>query len=101
MAINRVEKLIINMDTTLPLICNWDTCDRRARTSHQVRLHEHTGKCNSLEAQFGRHVIMVFCSDSHLDYWVASTGTNAHLTGHYNQGRIYGYHSPGMRRSIA
>lgn len=97
--INKVEKLIINLDTGMPITCNWDTCTRRARTSHQVRLHEHEGRCGSLEAQYGRHTIMAFCSEGHLDYWVACTGWNAHDLAARNQGRIYGQHSAGMKRS--
>ena len=97
--INRVEKLIINLDMQKPIVCNWDTCDRWARTSHQVRLHEHQGTCDSYEAQFGRHVIMAFCSDGHLDYWVSSSGWRAHELAARNRGLIYGQHSAGMKRS--
>ena len=43
----RVERLIINLDTALPLACGWDDCDRRARTPYQVRVHEHLGACTS------------------------------------------------------
>ena len=100
MTVNRVEKLIINLDMQKPIVCNWDTCHRLSRTSHQVRLHEHQGTCDSEEARYGRHVIMSFCSESHLDYWVASTGWRAHELAARNNGRIYGQHSAGMKRSL-
>jgi hypothetical protein len=93
--INRVERLVINLDTTMPITCNWDTCDRRARTTYQVRLHEHPlhWRCD-----YGRHTIMAFCSDSHLDYWVASSGRRAHDLAERNRGLIYGQHSAGNKR---
>lgn len=98
MAVNRVERLIINLDMQKPITCNWDTCDRYSRTTYQVRLHEHEGHCDSPQAQYGRHTIMSFCSESHLDYWVSSSGWRAHELAARNQGRIYGQHSAGMKR---
>ncbi len=105
MAVNRVERLVINLDMQKPIVCNWDTCDRYGRTSHQVRLHEHqlSLRCSDVDAAmgaFGRHTIMIFCSDGHLDYWVASTGWNAHDLAARNRGRIYGQHSAGMKRTL-
>jgi hypothetical protein len=99
-AINRVEKLIINLDTCMPLTCAWDECTNRARTSHQVRVHEHEGRCGSEQAQYGRHVIYAFCSDRHLAYWTYSSGRHAHDAAARNQGRIYGQLPPGMKRTI-
>ena len=102
--INRVEKLIINLDMQRPIICNWDTCDKYSRTSHQVRLHEHMNyRCSDVDAaggMYGRHTIMSFCSESHLDYWVSSTGWRAHELAARNQGRIYGQHSAGINRRV-
>lgn len=101
MAVNRVEKLIINMDTALPVVCGWDTCDRPARTSHQVRTHEHPPvRCSDVDqafGQLGRHVIYAFCSSGHLDFWVASSGDRAKDLEARNQGRIAGMHSVGNR----
>ena len=96
--INRVERLIINLDTAMPLSCGWDDCTKRARTPYQVRVHEHLGPCNSEQAQYGRHMIYAFCSESCKDYWLAATGGAAHDTAYRNRGRIYGNHSAGMRR---
>ncbi len=103
--INRVERLIINLDTALPLTCNWDTCDRRARTCYQARLHEHPlhVRCDLVSAaggDLGRHVIMAFCSAGHLDYWVSSSGSRANDLAARNRGLIYGQHSAGMKRTL-
>ena len=104
MTVNKVNRLIINMDTAMPITCNWDTCDRRARTSYQLRLHEHplNLKCSLVDdsyGAYGRHTIMAFCSEGHLDYWAASTGWRAHDLAARNRGLIYGQHSAGMKRS--
>ena len=103
MPVPRVEKLIINLDTAMPVVCAWDTCDRRARTTHQVRTHEHRpgldcSHVNAAAGQLGRHVIYAFCSDSHLDYWTAATGMSARDLADRNRGRINGQHSPGNKR---
>ena len=93
----RVERLMINLDTQMPMVCGWDECDKLARTPYQVRVHEHVGRCESEAAQFGRHAHYVFCCQRHLDYWVWSSGWRAHeLASHYN-GRMRGFLPPGMR----
>jgi hypothetical protein len=101
-AVNRVERLIINLDTASPLTCGWDECDRRARTTYQVRTHEHPShvSCSDVAAGFGmlgRHVIYAFCSAGHLDYWVSCSGVRAHDLADRNRGLIYGQHSAGNR----
>jgi hypothetical protein len=96
----RVERLMINLDTMLPMVCGWDECDRNARTPYQVRLHEHVGRCNSEVAQYGRHAHYVFCSERHLLYWVTASGSRAHETAARNGGRIYGQLPAGMRNRI-
>ena len=98
--VNRVERLIINLDTALPLVCNWDECDRRARTPYQVRAHEHAGTCNSEVAQHGRHTIYAFCSERHRLYWIYASGENAHRAAAENRGRIYGQLPAGVRNRI-
>ena len=103
--INRVEKLIINLDTAMPVACAWDDCTRRARTSHQVRTHEHPpdigcGWVNAAGGAYGRHVIYAFCSESCKDFWVACSGGRAHDLAARNQGRVYGQHSAGMKRGV-
>ena len=100
MAGNRVEKLIINLDTEMPLSCAWDDCPRRARTSYQVRVHEHVCKCSEIELYGGRHYIYAFCCEGHRDYFVASSGPNAHRTASDRRGRVYGQHSAGMSRTM-
>jgi hypothetical protein len=97
--VNRVEKLIINMDTSLPVTCAWDTCDRRARTTNQVRTHEHPPHwpCGHPAV---RHTIYAFCCAGHLDFWVASSGERGKDLAERNQGRIAGMHSPGMKGTI-
>lgn len=93
----RVERLMINLDTQMAMVCGWDTCDRPARTPYQVRIHEHAGRCSSEVAQHGRHAHYVFCCDRHLLYWVSSSGWRANeLAARYN-GRIYGNLPPGSR----
>lgn len=94
MPVPRVERLIINMDTAAPLMCAWDTCDRRARTPYQVRTHEHPP---SWRCDRGRHTIYAFCSDSHLDYWTAASGFRAHDLADRNRGLVNGQHSAGNR----
>jgi len=96
----RVERLMINLDTMMPMVCGWDECDRRARTPYQVRLHEHTGRCSSEQAQYGRHAHYVFCSERHLLYWVSQSGANAHETAARNRGQIYGMLPAGLRNRI-
>jgi len=96
----RVERLMINLDTMHPMMCGWDECDRHARTPYQVRVHEHVGRCNSEQAQYGRHSHYVFCSERHLLYWVTASGANAHHTAARNQGRIYGQLPEGLRNRI-
>jgi hypothetical protein len=96
--INRVERLIINLDTAMPLSCAWDDCPKQARTPYQVRIHEHTCKCSDIGVYGGRHVTYAFCSESCKDYWLASTGREAHMTASMRRGRIYGMHSAGGHR---
>ena len=96
----RVERLMINLDTMMPMVCGWDECDRRARTPYQVRIHEHAGRCTSEAAQYGRHAHYVFCCERHLLYWVTATGANAHEAAARNQGRIYGQLPEGLRNRI-
>jgi hypothetical protein len=93
--VNRVERLMINMDTALPMQCSWPECERRARTPYQVRTHEHpvNWKCD-----FGRHSHMVFCSEYCLLYWVRGSGAHAHETAARRGGRIWGNLHPGDPR---
>jgi len=96
----RVERLMINLDTMMPMMCAWDDCFKNARTPYQVRLHEHAGRCNSAEAQYGRHAHFVFCSERHQLYWLASSGNNAHRTAAEHGGQIYGMLPAGLRNRI-
>jgi endogenous inhibitor of DNA gyrase (YacG/DUF329 family) len=99
--VNRVDRLIINLDTTMPLGCAWDDCEKRARTPYQVRTHEHQGKCDSPEARHGRHAIYAFCSERCRLYWLNASGTNAHRAAGENRGgRIYGQLPAGLRNRI-
>lgn len=106
MNVNRVEKLIINLDTAMPLSCAWDDCPRRARTPYQVRTHEHEGPpggriCGLVFAGHpdypGRHSHYAFCSERCKTYWLAASGKRAHQTAHERRGQIYGYLPAGMR----
>ena len=103
--INRIERLIINLDTAMPLTCGWDDCTSRARTPYQIRVHEHwpSVPCSVVNAtlgEYGRHAHYAFCCESHKDYWVNAAGTNAHMSASMNRGRIYGMHTPGNRTMI-
>jgi hypothetical protein len=105
MPVNRVERLIINMDTAMAMMCAWHNCDKRARTPYQVRVHEHpaTFKCDFVNAaggEYGRHAHFAFCSDNCKDLWVSSSGKRAHDLAARNQGRIFGMHSAGMRNRL-
>lgn len=95
--INRVERLIINLDTQMPLSCAWSDCPKRARTPYQVIVHEHTCKCADIEVYGGRHAHYAFCSENCKDYWLAQTGEMAKDTAARNGGRIGGMHTAGMR----
>ena len=103
MATLRVERLIISLDTALPLACCWDDCDRRARTPYQVIVHEHPAhlRCSHVDqagGAWGRHMHYAFCSEHCLDYYEACTGTEAHMTASQHRGRIYGMASAGAPR---
>jgi hypothetical protein len=91
----RVERLMINLDTAMPMMCAWDTCDRYARTPYQVRVHEHAGTCNSEVAMYGRHTHFVFCCEGHLGYWVDSSGARALELAARRGGKILGNRLPG------
>jgi hypothetical protein len=100
--VNRVERLIINLDTAMAMMCAWDDCDRRARTPYQVRAHEHPPHipCDAVNAaggRYGRHAHYAFCSDNCKDFWISSSGSRAHELAARNNGRIYGMHSAGRR----
>jgi hypothetical protein len=92
--VNRVERLIINLDTAMAMSCAWDDCPKRARTPYQVRTHEHPPHW---ACHIGRHSIYAFCSDNCKDYWISSSGSRAKDLAARNQGRIYGMHSAGNR----
>lgn len=94
----RVERLMINLDTQMPMICGWDDCDRRARTPYQVRLHEHPPGRDW--CRVGRHAHYVFCSEYCLLYWAWSSGARAHELAARHQGKIYGMLPPGAPRRI-
>ncbi len=96
----RVERLMINLDTCMPMTCGWDECDKRARTPYQVRIHEHAGRCDSEVGQHGRHTHYVFCSERHLLYWVTCSGPRAAQTADENRGRIYGQLPAGLRNRL-
>lgn len=105
MTANRVERLIINLDTAMPMVCAWDECDKRARTPYQVRVHEHVGHlpCDMVNAgggELGRHAHYAFCSERHRLYWVTCSGPRAHETAARNNGRIYGQLPAGLRNRI-
>jgi hypothetical protein len=91
---------MINLDTQAPMVCSWDECDRPGRTPYQVRVHEHAGRCNSFEAQYGRHAHYVFCCERHLLYWVYASGDRAKEAAARNQGRIYGQLPEGTRNML-
>jgi hypothetical protein len=96
--INRVERLIINLDTQMPLSCAWDDCPKRARTPYQVRVHEHADeyKCDD---PVSRHAHYAFCSEKCKMYWLNATGANAHDSAYRNRGQIYGMLPAGMKRA--
>jgi hypothetical protein len=93
----RVERLMINLDTMMPMECNWPECWNKARSPYQVRVHEHVGRCNSEIAQYGRHSHYVFCCEDHLLFWVMQSGENAHEMAARHNGRIGGYLPEGRR----
>jgi hypothetical protein len=105
--INRVAKLIINLDTTMASMCAYRQCsDRRARSIYQIRMCEHQPvKCSLVDnpppgQYFGRHMWFAFCSESCMDFHLAELGNRAKDTAARNRGQIGGMHSPGMRGTI-
>jgi len=100
--VNRVEKLIINLDTAMPLSCGWADCEKRARTPYQVRTHEHRGdvSCRAVNesgGEYGRHASYAFCSERCRTYWLANSGSQAYRTAAENRGRIWGQLPAGMK----
>jgi hypothetical protein len=100
--VNRVEKLIINLDTAMALSCAWDDCPKRARTPYQIRVHEHPVhvSCSLVAAggyEGGRHANYAFCSERCKTYWLANSGKRAGQTAAENRGRIYGQLPAGMK----
>lgn len=92
---NRGVKYIVN-PWTGPIDCCWSDCWNRALDIWSIRMHEHARSipCNS---PFAQHAVYTFCSQSHADYWAASSGWRAHDTADRHRGRIWGNHSAGMR----
>ena len=96
----RVERLIINLDTAMPLTCAWDECDARARTTWQIRVHEHPPglSCAAVTeagGAYGRHAHYAFCCEGHLGYWADCSGWRANELAARRGGRIYGNRLPG------
>ena len=103
--VNRVERLIINLDTAMPMVCSWDECDKRARTPYQVRCHEHLPQfgCSYVDAGLaggGRHALYAFCCEGHLLYWVNASGKHAHESAAWHRGQIYGMKPEGLRNRM-
>lgn len=115
MNVPRVEKLIINLDTAMPLSCAWGPCEKFARTPYQIRAHEHPGRfaldgtvyegarlCELVEAsggRIGRHYHYAFCSEGCKDLWWNPTGPNAQASIE-RTGRAWGNHTAGMRGTV-
>lgn len=97
---NRIEKLIINLDTAMPLKCAWDECDKRARTPYQVRTHEHAACYRCDDPVWGRHAHYAFCTERHRLYWLNASGANAHRAAAENRGKIYGQLPAGIRNRL-
>src|SRR5260370_953083 len=80
-----------------PGLCRWG--------QRLARPHEPAGriKCALVTAaggEYGRHMIMAFCSRRHMEYWVHSSGQRAQELAARNQGRIYGQLPAGSKRMI-
>ena len=101
----RVERLIINLDTAMPLSCAWDDCPKRARTPYQVRTHEHQPgvSCSTVNqggGLYGRHITYAFCSERCRLYWLNASGQNAHRSASEQRGRIYGQLPAGWKNRL-
>jgi hypothetical protein len=103
-----IEKRAINLDNGgQPLVCCWDECDRLGSTlyRHVSCLHDTRAGCASSDERVvvhsGRtaHLVYVFCSQRHRNYWVNSTGRNA-LESMARTGRAYGNLPAGLRGMI-
>ena len=96
----QVERKVVNHDRGGTFVmCCWDTCDRDGYQLYNVRTHEHVPQIGC-ESALSKHTTFIFCSERHKQYWVASSGSNAHeLAARYN-GRQYGMLPPGMRQTI-
>jgi hypothetical protein len=102
-----VEKLMINLDTALPLMCEYQLCsDRRARSPYQYRTCEHMPvPCRYVDnpppgAYYGLHRWHAFCSENCMDLNLAEMGKRAQDTADRHRGQIGGNHTPGMRGTI-
>ena len=114
---NHRKRIIVHDTGGTYGVCGWDECDNYATSLHQVRMHEHVGGpargwngdiipprdiCAAVDAGVleGRHMWMAFCSDRHKQYWVYSSGPNAHEAAARNRGRIYGQLPEGSKRTV-
>lgn len=95
--INRVEKLIINLDMQMPLSCAWTDCEKPARTPYQVKTCNHPLNIKCSDPYNGHHSSYGFCSDNCRNYWLGSSGRNAHETAARNGGRIMGMAPAGQK----
>jgi hypothetical protein len=94
------HKKVINHDRGgTYVMCAWDECDRDGYELYKVRTHEHAASV-PCDSPLGRHTNYVFCTERHKQYWVASTGQNAHELAARNNGRQYGMLPPGQRLTV-
>ena len=102
----KIQRQVINHDNGgQPLICMWMECDRRGYENykHTACMHDVVhATCEWWDRQSwehsGRtaHTDLVFCSERHRTYFVASTGRNA-LELLDRTGLAHGNLPPGMR----
>lgn len=104
----RLERRAVNLDAGgRPIVCSWDECDRDGTVlyRHTSCLHSPQVGCEKAEqfaAMHGvasNHLIYVFCSQRHRNYFVNATGRNAQESV-ARTGRAYGNLPAGLRKMI-
>lgn len=70
----RIGKNIVNLDhpgDVRFITCAWDTCEARGVDLHRAHFHDHNPGY-PCEASGAKHVIYVFCSERHKQYFAHS-----------------------------
>jgi hypothetical protein len=96
----RVERKIINHDLGgVYSVCFWDECDRNSTSLYQIVNHEHARNIPCAHP-LAQHCTYAFCTDRHMQYYLACTGKQALDTQERNRGRVGGMLPPGYKKAV-